>query len=188
MRSGRATWRVALSKVMSHALRHQPWLYELELDDEGWVPVANLVSAIRGQDGLWADVTESDLEEVVRASPKIRYEIRGEKIRALYGHSLPGRLSRQQVNPPLLLFHGTSPEASERILQQGLRPMGRQYVHLSTEAKTAVEIGRRKSSTPVVLQVRAAEASAAAVAFFRGNEFVWLADHVPASFLQMAAL
>ncbi len=25
-----------LSKVVSHALRHEPWLYELELDDEGW--------------------------------------------------------------------------------------------------------------------------------------------------------
>ncbi len=24
-----------LSKVLSHALRHEPWLYELELDDEG---------------------------------------------------------------------------------------------------------------------------------------------------------
>jgi putative RNA 2'-phosphotransferase len=25
-----------LSEVFSHALRHEPWLYELELDDEGW--------------------------------------------------------------------------------------------------------------------------------------------------------
>ena len=27
-----------LSKTISHALRHEPWLYELELDDEGWTP------------------------------------------------------------------------------------------------------------------------------------------------------
>ena len=30
---------VELSRAVSHALRHQPWLYELELDDEGWVQV-----------------------------------------------------------------------------------------------------------------------------------------------------
>jgi putative RNA 2'-phosphotransferase len=48
---------VSLSKVMSHALRHRPWLYELELDGGGWVPVADLVSALRGQGGRWANLT-----------------------------------------------------------------------------------------------------------------------------------
>lgn len=28
-----------LSRLVSHALRHEPWIYELELDDEGWVPI-----------------------------------------------------------------------------------------------------------------------------------------------------
>jgi len=30
---------VRLSKTVAHALRHEPWLYELELDEEGWTPV-----------------------------------------------------------------------------------------------------------------------------------------------------
>lgn len=181
--SSRATW-VSLSKVMSHALRHRPWLYELELDGEGWVPVADLVSALRGQGGRWANLTESDLDEVIRTSPKARYEIRGGMIRAMYGHSTPGRLSRQAAQPPRVLFHGTSPGAAKSILQQGLRPMGRQYVHLSIDVDTATQVGRRKSSTPVILQVNAAHAHAAGVTFFRGNDFVWLADEVPALFLQ----
>ena len=29
-----------ISRVVSHALRHEPWLYELELDAEGWTEVA----------------------------------------------------------------------------------------------------------------------------------------------------
>ena len=182
--SSRVTWLVSLSKVMSHALRHRPWLYELELDGEGWVPVADLVSALRGQGGRWANLTESDLDEVIRTSPKARYEIRGGMIRARYGHSTPGRLSRQAAQPPQVLFHGTSPAAAKSILQQGLRPMGRQYVHLSIDVDTATQVGRRKSSTPVILQVNAADAHAAGVAFFRGNDFVWLADDVPALFLQ----
>lgn len=28
-----------LSKEISYALRHAPWEYELEMDQEGWVPV-----------------------------------------------------------------------------------------------------------------------------------------------------
>ncbi len=34
---------IALSKTIAHALRHAPWLYELELDGEGWVPLDSLV-------------------------------------------------------------------------------------------------------------------------------------------------
>ncbi|NTW40943.1 MAG: RNA 2'-phosphotransferase, partial [Cellulomonadaceae bacterium] len=36
-----------LSRVVSHALRHEPWLYELELDEAGWVSVQSLVEALR---------------------------------------------------------------------------------------------------------------------------------------------
>lgn len=32
-----------LSKTISHALRHEPWLYELELDNEGWAPTTQLI-------------------------------------------------------------------------------------------------------------------------------------------------
>lgn len=32
-----------LSKEISYALRHAPWEYELELDDEGWVDIEQLL-------------------------------------------------------------------------------------------------------------------------------------------------
>jgi len=41
-----------LSKAVSHALRHEPWLYEPELDDEGWTPVDALVEAL-SQEPRW---------------------------------------------------------------------------------------------------------------------------------------
>lgn len=37
-----------LSRAVSHALRHEPWLYELELDGEGWTSVDDLLQALRG--------------------------------------------------------------------------------------------------------------------------------------------
>ncbi|WP_196776849.1 RNA 2'-phosphotransferase [Haloechinothrix halophila] len=41
-----------LSKVVSYALRHAPWLYELELDAEGWAPVDQLLDALRAKGGV----------------------------------------------------------------------------------------------------------------------------------------
>ena len=35
-----------LSKEVSYALRHAPWEYELEMDEEGWVSIEQLLSAL----------------------------------------------------------------------------------------------------------------------------------------------
>lgn len=32
-----------LSKTVSYVLRHAPWEYEIELDDEGWAPLEQLL-------------------------------------------------------------------------------------------------------------------------------------------------
>lgn len=33
-----------ISKEVSYALRHAPWEYELEMDEEGWVSVSQLIN------------------------------------------------------------------------------------------------------------------------------------------------
>jgi putative RNA 2'-phosphotransferase len=172
-----------LSRTISHALRHEPWLYELELDDEGWVNVSALIAALREQDAEWAHVDRSDIEQMIATSEKRRHEIVGDRIRALYGHSVPGKLHPTRARPPELLFHGTAPGTVELILQQGLKPMGRQYVHLSTDERTAIEVGLRKSPKPALLRIRALEAHDANVVFYAGNDKVWLADVVPPEYM-----
>lgn len=37
---------VELSKEVSYALRHAPWKYELEMDEEGFVPIEQLLDAL----------------------------------------------------------------------------------------------------------------------------------------------
>ncbi|WP_199179054.1 RNA 2'-phosphotransferase [Dyella sp. AD56] len=175
----------AISRAVSHALRHEPWLYELELDDEGWVPVGELLAALRAErPDEWQVLGESDLTEMISRSDKRRHELRDGKIRALYGHSVPGRLLKQPAEPPAVLYHGTSPEAVALIRSDGLRPMGRQYVHLSIDQDTAKQVGSRKSRTPILLLVNAGEAHASGVMFYRGNDLVWLADFVPSAFVE----
>lgn len=82
------------------------------------------------------------------------------------------------------IYHGTSSAAAETIREEGLWSMGRQHVHLSATRRQAREVGRRKAAEPVILEIRAADAHEAGVAFYEGNEQVWLADHVPERFVR----
>jgi putative RNA 2'-phosphotransferase len=172
-----------LSRAVSHALRHEPWLYELELDDEGWAPVESVLVALRKERAAWASLGKDDLAHMIETSTKRRHEINAGRIRALYGHSLARKLKRTPAIPPSALYHGTALDVVSLIKSSGLLPMGRQYVHLSVDEATAVEVGRRKAHRPIVLHVLAADAHAHGIRFYEGNEKVWLADHVPSEFI-----
>jgi putative RNA 2'-phosphotransferase len=172
-----------LSRQVSRVLRHEPWLYELELDDEGFVSVDALLVAIRVAEPRWTGVDRLALEQMIAGSWKRRHEMVGDRVRALYGHSLPGRLRKERGCPPAVLFHGTSSAAAAAILVSGLQPMSRQFVHLSNEWDMAVQVGRRKAAEPVVLRIDAAAAQEDGVSFWVGNEAVWLAENVPARFI-----
>ena len=174
-----------LSRVISHALRHEPWRYELELDADGWVGLPQLLESLRTERADWSALSEADLKEMLRRSSKQRHEIENGQIRATYGHSVPGRLARTRSQPPNVLYHGTNPELIDAIRTDGLRPMQRQNIHLSVDTVSALEVGRRKSREPVLLLVRAIEAHHSGIAFYEGNEKVWLADRVPWSFIQV---
>jgi len=167
-----------LSKQISYILRHAPWEFELELDDEGWVAINQLLAALNS-DRSSRHVTRSMIEELIRASNKQRHEMVGERIRALYGHSIPGKLKRCRGTPPSVLYHGTSLESVPSIKATGLLPMSRQYVHLSTDEETAQLVGARKSKHVVILEVLARDAATDGVVFYEGNSQVWLADKVP---------
>ncbi|WP_230635842.1 RNA 2'-phosphotransferase [Sphingomonas sp. Leaf4] len=172
-----------LSRVVSHALRHEPWLYELELDDSGWVSVDALLAALRAEKPAWAGLSEADLSRMIEQSDKKRHELRAGGIRALYGHSTVRKLMKEPAQPPAVLFHGTAPETARLIREEGLKPMGRQYVHLSTDKVTAKQVGRRKAEDPIILHIQADEAYKSGVPFYRGNDLVWLADIIVPEFI-----
>lgn len=181
--SPRVAELTALSKAVSRALRHEPWAYGLDLDAEGWTPLAAVRDGLRAASPRWRALEVADLEEMVHRSTTQRYEIVGPDIRAFYGHSVPDRIARTRAAPPRVLRHGTTARAAEVILTEGLRPMRRQYVHLSVDVETARRVGGRTGADTVVLEIAAAAADAAGVAFYPGNQAVWLADAVPAQFI-----
>lgn len=174
---------INLSKEISYALRHAPWEYELEMDEEGWVPVEQLLDALR-RTGKWSNICEADLNEMIEKSEKKRHELIGGKIRAFYGHSVPVKIIKEKKMPPDILYHGTARRFLRSIMENGLLPQNRQYVHLSQDVETAKMVGIRHDNKPCILVVDAKRAWNEGVNFYIGNEKVWLADHVPAKYIK----
>ena len=174
-----------LSRTVSHALRHKPEEYGLELDSEGWVGVGILLGALARQFPKWAALSEADLHHMIRLAPKRRHELRDGRIRALYGHSTAQRIERSANQPPETLYHGTDIRAVSRILIEGLKPRGRQHVHLSADEAFARAVGLRKNRHPRILVVRAGDAWRSGVAFYEGNQTVWLVDYVSPTFISV---
>ena len=136
-----------LSKEISYALRHAPWEYELEMDEEGWVPVEQLLDALHKEE-KWRNISENDLVIMIQKSEKKRHEIFSGKIKAHYGHSIPMKIAKEEKVPPEVLYHGTARRFLNSIREKGLLPKGRQYVHLSQDVETAHSVGMRHSWKP----------------------------------------
>ena len=126
-----------LSKFMSLILRHKPTEYGLMLDAEGYTPINELLEAIG------KGVTYDDIAHVVEnvEPDKKRFTIVGNDIRANYGHSISGKIQHEEATPPNALWHGTYEAAKSQILKTGLKPMSRQYVHLTTDFELARRVG-----------------------------------------------
>ncbi len=170
---------VDLSKEISYALRHAPWEYELELDEQGFVPMVQLLHALNESGTYEREVTQADLEQIIANSEKKRHEIVTDKIRALYGHTVPQIIKKEPGIPPAVLYHGTAHKALPQILQDGLKPMQRQYVHLSIDVDTATRVGKRRDGNPVILKIDTITAQKAGIPFYIGNDKVWLCNRVP---------
>ena len=97
---------------------------------------------------------------------KKRFEISDERIRALYGHSFSMHIKKEKARLPQILFHGTARRFLVEIKKTGLLPMNRQYVHLSADIDTAMRVGNRHDSEPVILRVDAIASWNDGVAFF----------------------
>lgn len=168
----------SLSKLMSKMLRHAPEEFNLILDPEdGSCSIDSLLEALHVQP-KWSTTSLEDVEQVVRNSDKQRFEIKGGRIRARYGHS-HDKVRYAPGEPPAVLYHGTNRKALPSIEKEGLLPMERQYVHLSEGTHFAALSGSRRGEL-VILEINTLIAKQLGSTFYYAGNEVWLADRVPA--------
>ena len=146
--------KLKLSKYLSYILRHKPEDIGIMLDTEGYVNCDVLIKAIN--DNSEYNITLDILKEIVETDSKQRYSFKDDYtyIRANQGHST------EQVNltfKPYIndepLYHGTASRFIRSITNSdGLKPMTRQYVHLSKDIETASKVGARHGNL-VILKI-----------------------------------
>lgn len=140
-----------VSKSLARHLRHQPERIGLVLDPQGRVAVDDLLRAMAGHG---VPLSRAEREHVVAVNDERRFALDGDRVRANQGHTVGVDLGLPPPVPPAYLHHGTTAPRLDAIRTEGLRPMGRRHVHLSTGPGTAAGVGARRGR-PVVLTVDA---------------------------------
>lgn len=167
---------VRLGRFLSLVLRHNPGAAGISLDEHGWADVQELLAGVRRSG---RQINMEKLERIVHENNKQRYSFNADhaKIRANQGHSLQVDVELTAVQPPRYLYHGTAARFLPAIQQEGIKKMSRQYVHLSGDFQTAMEVGRRHGS-PVVLTINAEAMAHDGVSFYQSENGVWLCEYV----------
>lgn len=172
-----------LSVFISLVLRHKPDAAHITLDEHGWADVEEL---LKGINETGRKINMEVLENIVSTDRKQRYSFNQDKtlIRANQGHSVPVDVELKEQQPPEFLYHGTAVRFLDSIVNEGLKPMSRLYVHLSKDVETALKVGKRHGK-PVVLKICSGEMSKNGYKFFLSENGVWLTKKVDVNYFEV---
>ena len=179
--NGVAGWnRQTIEKFLQSWLRHKPESAGLQLSSEGWARISDLIAAFENQ-GI--DVSKETLESIIRTDSKRKFEMEGERVRARYGYSIKFETKPHPGMPPAVLYHALPARFVPRVLEFGIKPIKRQFVHLSPERKDAIEISGHAKNPSILLKIAAHKAYESGVAFYPRGKGVWLSEEIPAEFV-----
>jgi putative RNA 2'-phosphotransferase len=170
-----------LGRFISGALRHFPDDLGLAMNQHGWVDVDVLCDAMRTR-YKWAN--KEKLFSIIESDEKGRYEVKGNKIRARYGHSVDVDLDFPENTLPEL-YYGASREEVDILLEKGIKPIKQRYVHLSTSVEKAREVASIHTDDPVLLVINAQEARNDGVKMLSATENIVLLEEIPAKYLKV---
>jgi len=173
-----------LSKLLSGILRHFPHAIGLKVDEHGFVDLDELVHAIKTKwraRYLYSWLRKEHIIALAQLDPKGRFEIVGNRIRARYGHSIKVKIEYVEAKNVEVLYHGTALENLSSILQHGIKPMRRLWVHLTSNPEDAYRNALRKSKSPVVLVIDAKLLNKLGHRVYKAGKNVYVTDYVPPS-------
>jgi putative RNA 2'-phosphotransferase len=168
-----------LGRILTGVLRHFPEKYGLAVDEHGWIPLAQIVDAIGRQQrgyGHWLRIHH--MVAIAESDPKGRYEVKGDMIRATYGHTVDIKLDLPTENIPEELFFPVTPEEAPLVLEVGLKPSDRKMVHLSRTAGDARSAGQVRTPVPVILVIDTSAARQAGAVIMQAGKTVFLVETI----------
>ncbi|MEJ5347624.1 MAG: hypothetical protein WHS46_02925 [Desulfosoma sp.] len=169
-----------LAKILTTMACTLPHEYGLFWDDDGTMPWKEFYWALQ-EDPRLRFVRESTLKELALLGHALPFVLDGSRLRLVAGSSTLPLFS--SVEPPDRLFTGIRPQQLPSVRLDGLRARHRSYVPLWVHKETAERMARRRTSSPLVLEIRAREAYAAGELFYQAGEDFFLARAVQASYV-----
>lgn len=170
--------RVRLSKQIAYLLRHD---LEIERDESGWVKTALLAERL-------TRVSREEVAAVATDPREARFEVKGDLIRARYGHNAELHhtiLFENSVAPDTRLYHASPWGYASEILdrQSGLRAKSRGMVHLTDSFAEAVASGVR-GGHPLVYETDASRLEHVT----KAGELTYLTPFVSHSWLRVVPM
>ncbi|MBN1389206.1 MAG: RNA 2'-phosphotransferase [Candidatus Thermoplasmatota archaeon] len=178
----------SLGRILAGILRHFPEKFGLDMDEEGFVDIYKMVSAIkrkRGDRMRWLRPTH--IIGLVETDPKGRYQVDSNHVRATYGHSIELSMSLPTDNIPERLYYPSDPGEVDQLLKNGLHPVDRTMVHLSKTWNDAYEAGiHREGPDPVIIRIDAEGAQNNGIIIQRAGKTVFTVEEIPSDFLSLS--
>ncbi len=175
-----------LSRTLAGILRHFPERFDLYMDDQGWIDLIELVDAIKDKQRGFHWLAPKHIKAIMDTDDKGRYQLEDGLVRATYGHSLDLDLDLPTENIPSQLYYPTTEEEVDIILETGLHPSDRSYVHLSKTYEKAMEAGRVRVDHPIILVVDAEKAIEDGFEIMEAGTSVYITENVPSEYLKKA--
>ena len=173
-----------LSRTMAGVLRHFPERFDLKMDRQGFVDLRAFVNALQRKQRRYHWLRPHHIVAIIETDNKGRYEFRDGMIRATYAHSFDVDLDADTMGTPDNLYYPTTQEEVEIVLEVGLKPSDRKKVHLSKAVVDAVNAGRVRTESPIILEVDAKQAAEDGIVIQKAGKTVYLTNDVPPHYLK----
>ncbi len=150
---------------MFYALAHRPDEFGLAPDARGFVSIKDLIQAFH-EEPEWRFVRESDLNEALIHDQQGLFYLEGNRIRATQIHW------ELDLSPPFapaynIIFTPIRRRAHHHVFKTGLRAPEGRWIILCINKEMAIRIGKRRDTSPVILEIRAVDAHRDGVELFR---------------------
>jgi 2'-phosphotransferase len=176
---------VSLSKTMSWLLRHKAKDLGLNMSNDGYVLLDDMLALSN-----FRNITVDDIKHVVDTNDKQRFSLKEESnklyIRANQGHSKQmsdlvstGELLQKITKPYSECIHGTTKKAYQSIKKHGLNRMNRMHIHFAiglTDDDKVIS-GFRKSSE-VLIYIDMEKAMKDGIEFYLSDNKVILSEGI----------
>ncbi|MCD6158898.1 MAG: RNA 2'-phosphotransferase [Euryarchaeota archaeon] len=157
----------------------------VKLDEEGWARIDAIVEGIQKRRPDLRHITSDVLIAIAQYDPKERFEILNNKIRARYGHTVRVKISYEEDTKSKVLYHGTVRRNLKNILSEGLKPMKRQWVHLSTTIDDALTVGKRHGHDVVILKIDCNCLRSRGIRIYIASKSTRLVQYVPSECISL---